>query len=311
MDGRVLLEAIIPLEDGDYELDLAEHGRWSKRFLDHAIIRFPFVSSEWRIRAWLVRDPYMPLTTLMGKALSAHIPFRLEIPDAVIPLFRLPVNEYSDWDHKAGSYYHDVSHERLINYDDNGATYKKDYKLSVIELLNRPHATAFLYEGGLLARIAKQYSGNDLARRAMKGPSAVITLHGAGYFAAERSTRREHVTEFEKLVLIGQSNPTGHKKDAHYIFPPPHIFRMKFPRYDGRWTEECEEWIKIRFERIENGIMDAKTVGGWESELRRWRREPVLTKAQWDVIADEVITTRGPIMGGRTPARTLQYRRPG
>lgn len=299
LDGPALLTSILPNEADGYELDMTDYGRWSRRFLDHAIFRFPQAHSEWRIRAWLVRNPYMPITTLLKNALSAHIPFRLEIPNDAISFFRRPLDQYSDWEHDAAGYYHDISHERLIDYSDTGVIYRKDYELSVIELLNRPHAPAFLYEGGLLARIAKHYSSRNLPARAMKGPSAAITLHGAGYFIPERSTRREHVTDFEKLVLIGQSNPTGHKKEAHFIFPPPQIFNERFLRFDGQWTEDCEEWIQIRFDRIENNVLDAKTIGEWVAELRRWRRKPRLTSAQWDAIAAEVIDTAGPSWEGR------------
>ncbi|KZP10443.1 hypothetical protein FIBSPDRAFT_963150 [Athelia psychrophila] len=304
IEGQGLLESIIPNEAEGYALDLTEGSRWSLRFIEHAIIRFPVISSEWRIRAWLEHEPYMPITTLLSKAISAHIPFRLEIPETDLQFFRRSAALYSDWERNAHRYYHDIVQERLINYNENGVIYRQEYELSVMELLNRPNAGAFLFEGGLLARIARRYSSQDLVTRALKGPSAAITLHGAGYFTAERATRREHVTDFEKLILIGQSNPTGHKTEAHYVFPPPQVFRERFAKYDGIWNQDCEDWIQQRFARIDENIIEARTIRGWDAELWKWRRHPRFTVAQWATVAEEMITARGASWEG-TPIREL------
>lgn len=104
----------------------------------------------------------MAVTILLTKALTCHIPFSLEVPAAVIPTWAHPPHTYSDWEVVSGEYYTGVSQARPITYNVVGSEYAREYKLSVMEILNRPNSTAFFFEGGLLARLALHYGNPGL-----------------------------------------------------------------------------------------------------------------------------------------------------
>lgn len=125
-----------------------------------------------------------------------HIPFSLEVPAPVLPLWVRPSNSYSVWEVGAGEYYTGVLYTWSITYNAVGTEYTRNYKLSVLEVLNRPNSTAFFFEGGLLALLAQHYGNPGLMAQAMEGPSAAMTLHGAGHTDFSRSTCREHVTDY-------------------------------------------------------------------------------------------------------------------
>lgn len=179
--GRALMESILPDADETYLVELTFIPRWSRRWISQAVIHFENPRAEWRVRAWLVREPDLPITTLLTKAISFHIPFNLEVPADVLPQWRRPLQSYSAWEVEAGAYYTGVSQARPIIYNVIGSEYARDYRLSVMEVLNRPNSTAFFFEGGLLACLALYYGNPGLLSRAMEGPSAAMILHGVGH----------------------------------------------------------------------------------------------------------------------------------
>lgn len=287
------MESLLPSIDETYPPEPSLAPSWSRRWLTQAVIHFENPRSEWRVRAWLSRYPDLSLTTLLTKAITSHIPFNLEVPAATLQKWRRPLQTYSVWEIEAGVYYTGVSQARPIIYNANGSEYARDYELSVLEILNRPNSTAFLFEGGLLARLASHYGNAGFLNRALEGPSAAMVLHGFGHTDFTRSTIRERVTEPEKNVLLGQSSPGGSKTEIHYVWPPVVIFQAKFLAYDGRWTQECENWFLERAALIKGGFVDSKTEGGWWHHFRHARRGSRITDDQWRTVEDEIIATSG------------------
>lgn len=293
LEGRALVESILPAADESYPAEPDCLPRWSRCWLANAVIHFQDPRAEWRIRAWLIRDPSMAATELLSKALAAHIPFSLEVPAAVLPRWARPVQTYSVWEVEAGEYYTGVSQARPITFNAVGSEYAREYKLSVMEVLNRPNSIAFFFEGGLLARLALHYGNPGLITRARAGPSAAMTLHGAGHADFSRATRRESVTDPEKNILLGQSRPGSSRTETHYIWPPVVIFQARFQPFDGRWTKECESWFIERAALIKGGFVDSRTEGGWWSNLRHARRGSRVTDSQWADIEKEIVETTG------------------
>lgn len=309
--GRALVESLLPAIDEAYPPDLSFQPRWSRRWLANAVIHFENPKAEWRIRAWLIREPNLTLTSLLTRAVTCHIPFSLEIPADLIPQWSRPVRSFTVWEVNAGVYYTGVPQARPITYNADGSEYAREYQLSVMEVLNRPNSTAFFFEGGLLARLALHYGHSQLLARAMEGPSAAMTLHGAGHTDFSRATRRESVTDPERNVLLGQSKPGTSKSEIQYIWPPVVIFQAKFQSYDGRWTDACENWFQERVELIKGGFVDAKTESGWWSQFRRGRRSVRITNEQWTDVEAEIVAAKGGSWEGKTLNSVFNLDAPG
>ncbi|KAF7974581.1 hypothetical protein HWV62_11962 [Athelia sp. TMB] len=231
LHGREAAASLVPFEDLHYPEGFAKGGLWSRLFLERAIIHFPDERSQWRIRAWLLDEPHLPVTALLSQALSFFIPFYLEIPAAIVHQFTKPLALYNHWEMAAGNFYRVEHPDESITWKVNGADYASNYRGSVLNLLNKPNVHVFLYEGGLLARIAYEYGGDALMARAKSGLSATVTLHGAAATLIECTTKRHSVSASEQLTLIGQSLPASPKTDIHYIFPPAWVFNEGFAPY--------------------------------------------------------------------------------
>lgn len=94
-----------------------------------------------------------------------------------------------------------------------GSEYTREYKLSVMEVLNCPNSTTFFFEGGLLVYPALHYGNLGLMIRAREEPSTAMTLHGTGHTNFSCATRRESVNNPERNILLGQSRPGGSKME--------------------------------------------------------------------------------------------------
>lgn len=256
-------------------------------------------------------NPRLPLTTLLTKALNHHIPFTLEVPSSTIPKWTRPPHSYLVWEVSASEYYTGVSQARPITHNAVGTEYAREYKLSVLEILNRPNSTAFFFEGRLLARLASHYGNPGLMSRAMEGPSAAMTLHGSGHLDFSRSTRRESISDPERNVLLGQSRPGGSKTETQYIWPPTVIFQARFLPFDGRWNDDCEKWFLERAENIKGGFVDPKTEGGWWNYFRHSKRCKCTTDDEWRDIETAITTANGDSWEGKRLSEIFDITSPG
>ncbi|KAF7973925.1 hypothetical protein HWV62_13984 [Athelia sp. TMB] len=292
--GRMAVLAVKPALSLVHLPDIATEGKWSKDFLLQAVISFPKPRAQWRIRSWLFEDPALPATQLLGRALSYCIPFQLEIPEKVLRLFFKPKTQYVQWERDAALYYRPGYRDQQIDYTANGAELAELYQGSVLPLLRKPNAPAFLFEGGLLARIARHFGGQDLIDRALKGVSAAVTLHRAGETSMDRDTRRESVTTWEQQVLLGYTKIGPNQKYTHSVFPPVATFEEFCIPYEEAWTDECEDWFQHLMRRLMNNAPLCLTEGGWRNELRRFRRQRRMEDGSWQAASAEILAEQGP-----------------
>ncbi|KAF7972074.1 hypothetical protein HWV62_19149 [Athelia sp. TMB] len=300
-----------PPANGEYQIDFTTFGRWSREMLSEAVISFPDPRAQWRIRAWVTEETTIRATVLLSRAMSYFIPFHLEIPAPAIPRFMRTKEHFTSWEIAASHFYQNPHHDHLITYDANGVDYAATYKSSVLALLNKPNASAFLFEGGLVARIAYEYGGQQLVERAMGGLSAAFTLHGSGSTSIDRGTRRDYVTDYEKLVLIGHSKPAEGKDKVHFFYPPIQLFTETFGLYDGCWTPELESWFVGIKTRIDRGEPRVRTSGGWLKDLRQERRTMRTSNDHWRNLEREILRTQGPSWEGRRIANLFDLGSPG
>lgn len=115
--GQTLIGLLLPPADKAYPAKPAFPHRWSRWWIANTVIHFKNPRAEWRMRAWLIREPHMTVTTLLSKAITSHILFSLETPSAVVPLWARPARSYSVWEVEAGEYYTGVSQARPITHN--------------------------------------------------------------------------------------------------------------------------------------------------------------------------------------------------
>lgn len=311
IEGRARLESILPEGTDHFPSSLDSVGYWSAAFLQHAIITFQEPNSEWRIRAWKTMNPSWSATRLLNAALSFHIPFRLEIPSDSTGLFARQKAAYSASDLASSPFYSAGYRDTNIAFDPNGAGYAQQYLASLATLLMKPNAGAFLFEGGLLSRIAREFAPADLVDRAMKGPSAAVTLWSSSLRDNDRDTIREFVSPYEEQILIGESLLGGAQSEPHSIWPDPLTFATRFGPFQGIWNEACEAWFQARLRCIRANRPDAKTVGQWRAELRPTRRMATITDDTWRHIRQEMVAINGPSWNGAAVSTVLDLGAPG
>lgn len=152
-------------------------------------------------------------------------------------------------------------------FDLNSAAYVQRYMTSLATLLMKPNAGAFFFEGGLLSRIACEFTPSDLLNRALMGPSAAITLWNSSLRDEERDSVRKFISPYEVQVLIRESLISGVQTEHHSIWPDGHTFTEKFLPWQGIWNKQCEDWFQHKVKDICANRPHAKTPGQWRSEL--------------------------------------------
>ena len=134
---------MVPVKEKHFSFHFTRIGRWNRDFLEEAIIHFLVANAQWRMQAWLLEDPDMPITILLSKALSFFIPFHLEMPVLTLPRFTRTCKSCTHREISTGLFYKPNFTDELIDYLDIGVTYVSRYKVSVLALLSRPNTTAF------------------------------------------------------------------------------------------------------------------------------------------------------------------------
>lgn len=226
-------------------------------------------------------------------------------------LFSRQKSAHSTTDLASSPFYSAGYRDANITFDTNGAGYARQYLASLATLLMKPNAGAFLFEGGLLSRIAREFAPADLVERAMKGPSAAITLWNGGIRESDRETIREFISPYKEQIIIGESLIGGAQTEPHSIWPDPFTFATRFGPYQGIWNQAYETWFQARLKCIKANRPDAKTVGQWRAELRPTRRMTTITDDTWRHIQLEVEAVSGISWDGAAVSTVLDLGAPG
>ncbi|KAF7965579.1 hypothetical protein HWV62_42836 [Athelia sp. TMB] len=297
--GRDAALSLLPRTgEQPYPFDFTNSREWNREFLEEAVIHFPAPNAQWRIRSWRVQDPDVPITILLSRALSYFIPFQLEVPMEIMHRFMRTKASCSYRDTAAGIFYKSNYIGNLIQYTKIGVNYVAAYKTSALGVLAKPNAPAFLFQGGILARLAYYFGGPALVEQATRGLSTGVTLHGAGFTSIDRGTKREEVTDYDKMVLVGYSETSGPQTEPHYLFPPEHVFNECFLPYDLEWTEYCERWFMKVMATLDNNAPVSRTESGWRTELRMVRKALRIDDRTWKEAREEIMAVGGPSWEG-------------
>ncbi|EDR04509.1 uncharacterized protein LACBIDRAFT_330399 [Laccaria bicolor S238N-H82] len=180
----------------------------------------------------------------------------------------------------AASLYGTGFHETTLSPMDNGTTFCTAYLARMNDMLRRPHARAFIAEGGQLSWIARRWAGQRLVEEFMSGPSIQTTVHNKGFYdsSSEDASYLTHdvVSEQEKDLLLGYC-PGTNGCMGRWLFPPMDIFEDKFTLWTGEWNTALDHCYCRLADSIARGKGKLRTREKWRDWIRnneRGQRRP-------------------------------------
>ncbi|KII89604.1 hypothetical protein PLICRDRAFT_174464 [Plicaturopsis crispa FD-325 SS-3] len=263
---------------------------WSDADVENARLRLPDPSAEVRMCHWVqMEGGSMNLDQLLLRAIERCLEFRVEIPierarefvpDELTPL------------ELGATTFHEVGYVETF-YDANLDCYqlRDNYTATVLTLLTRPHARAFLFLGGIKARLARHFGGNDLLMRAVYGPSPLVSHHLRGRVTHEKSTTiDDRVCEAEEWLLLGRVKGVGRRTADRWIWPPPSLLHDSWI-FNGEWNQYAENWFQKYLRLFVAGRVFAKTYGEWKQYLHHEKPTPThppLTTKSWRILKSHI-----------------------
>ncbi|KII83583.1 hypothetical protein PLICRDRAFT_180200 [Plicaturopsis crispa FD-325 SS-3] len=290
---RRVLETTLSYSEPPADLSLPAHLAWDTRFMDMARLRLPDASVEVRMRCWVLScDTVITMSEIFSKAIEHCMEFRLEVPLAKATLFR--PNPMTQMEIQAGTWYQAGFSELMYDGRLDKLRLRDAYKSTVVSLLERPQGIAFVYAGGILSRLARQFGGEPLLRRAMAGPSAQVSYHHSGRVSEEREiTTCDRYSEQEMFLMLGRVPTADRQSVERWLWPPTSILRDHF-LFDGEWSARTEIWFQRYLRVFEAGEGRLRTAGEWQQYMRqfsRMRGRLPLTQQSWVRLKEDLDET--------------------
>ncbi|KAG1900996.1 uncharacterized protein F5891DRAFT_1188092 [Suillus fuscotomentosus] len=149
------------------------------------------------------------------------------------------------------------TYPELLNFKD--PNYWNTYLARVQALLRRPYARWFLTMGGILWRLALQFSPPSLLNDALTGLSLDVTTWGIGEVNGQ--SWDDSVTAADIAMLIGVSG-TG----SCWL---PHDVWNSSCQWKGFWSDTDEQWFQSHLGNLSSGNTEAgKTRKDWKHFFR-------------------------------------------
>ena len=258
----------------------APHFAWNPEFLEAAHLFIPDIESEARLRYWAnCWDLIGTIQRLLTTAIEHGIHFYLALPPDSVRRFR-PIRVDS-LDRSSASFIYNVGfQEPPLSPAKNAATYCASYLAQMNDVLRRPHARAFIAEGGQLSWIARRWTGLRLVEEFMSRPSIQTTVHNRGFYdsASEDASYLTHdvVSEQEKDLLLGYC-PGLNDCSGRWLFPPADIFNGNFKLWTGEWNAALDHIYRRLADDIARGKAKLRTREKWKCWIRnndRGQRRP-------------------------------------
>ena len=274
----------------------APHYAWNADFLEAAFIFVPDIESEARMRYWAnCWDKIGSAQTLLTTAIEHGLRFYLALPPDRVRQFCPLIVDNLDRS-SASSLYGAGFQEQTLSPADNAATFCASYLAKMNDVLRRPHARAFIAEGGQIGWIARRWSGTRLVEEFMSGPSIQTTIHNRGFYdsASDDSSYAAHdiVSEQEKDLLLGYC-PGSNGCLGRWLFPPMDIFNDNFELWTGEWNAALDHIYRRLADDISRGRAKLRTREKWKCWIRnneRGQRRPryLPSSADFDSVMEGV-----------------------
>ena len=253
---------------------------WNSDFLEAAYIFVPDIESEARLRYWAnCWDTIGTTQRLLSTAIEHGLKFYLALPQDRLRQFRPIIVDNLDRT-SASSLYATGFQEPNLSPAENAAAFCTSYMARMNDLLRRPHARAFIGEGGQFSWIARRWTGLRLVEEFMSGPSIQVTVHNRGFYdsASEDASYLSHdaVSEQEKDLLLGFC-PGTNGCIGRWLFPPADIFDDNFELWTGEWNAALDHIYRRLADDIARGKGKLRTREKWKNWIRnneRGQRRP-------------------------------------
>ncbi|VDC03402.1 unnamed protein product [Peniophora sp. CBMAI 1063] len=197
-------------------------------------------ASALRLWWWMEQHPYAPAPAFVPWALACGVRFLWGAPGSGLP--RLP-------DPLGGG----MPQASLPWYE---------WVHDVVEVLRRPNARAFLWDGGILWRLALYFRSGLLAE-AGSGPSESayhLPAPWPGSFVSDA------LSSVEVNLVIGR------RADGLSWWPHPDIWDAALSI--GEWWSVHEDWFTMRMQAILSGDAVPLADTAWYGEVRNWITSP-------------------------------------
>lgn len=249
---------------------------WSDSLLENGIFRAPRIT-EVKLRIYALRYRSTDMADVLAEALQRGMEFTVTFPTTFI----MRKHRERTPPRPVPPYIKATYVDPVLPYHPDGLQAAwLQYLRNVEDLLERPHAAAFLFLGGILSRLAREFGPVDrLVRTALVGPSASVLdyLHGERDVPGQV---RDFVSPGEIACLLGATYGRENDGIRHWWPFPSDFVANEF--FAGEWTEVHEAWFTRRLQRIAAGHKLGrplterewkKDLGGWSQRLHEDREE--------------------------------------
>ena len=155
--------------------------------------------------------------------------------------------------------------ERALEPVQDSREFFQQWTARVADIMRRPHARAYMFEGGLLWRIALKFGPEDLVQKVLSGPSEAVGSYGIGLRDISADLIGNTYSPYELDVVLGKT--TG--KGELWWIPKPAIWELNHPAWMGAWNDEQELTFQNLLRNMQNGTHKAHNSGTWVHNLAR------------------------------------------
>ena len=244
------------IEDTSSQVFSVSGSTWEIDIIKKAIIEFPWdqgldpAELEVRLRYAALEHPTWTLRDVLCYAIGCCLPFRIMFPIcATLPSLTAPPN--------------------LILTDEQSVLHLvAQWKEGVRLLLQSPHSRALLFMGGIEARIAIRFGGDEFVRRAMSVPmitdgrNVLRVVDGQSYLEDKASPS-------EVNLLLGCLLPIPPHKVECSLWPSSALLREMFAEgFRCEWNTACEQLFNHIWVEVHSSKPQLRTSKQWRSFFR-------------------------------------------
>ncbi|RDB15236.1 hypothetical protein Hypma_004747 [Hypsizygus marmoreus] len=250
---------------------------WNPVVLEYGVLQVRSCETDVRLRLYaILQGEDATLETILSWAIEHGLRFAIGYPDADLQKFLPPI--VTEADYAVGHLYNGIEHDSELEWTKGAADFVARWRAAATKVLLRPHARAAIYRGGPLSWISRLFRGEELIADLMMGPSVQVTVHRKGDLDARHADTLwyDQLSPSECNILYGFIPGDRNKPDTDRTLWPTEAHLWEYlSAYSGSWSELCETIYGGIWSKIEQGLAEPRTKGGWNQFLRNSRyQEP-------------------------------------